>query len=277
MRQSAIIERPRGLGPHDHAGWSFDAPDQLRSAIAEFMADGLALNQRVVYVGDDDAGLVRLKGFDDALTRDQARLTRLDRMYPGGTVIDPDEQVAIYAAATEEALADGYTGLRVAADSTSLVVTETQRRAWVRYEYLIDRYMARNPMTGLCCFNQTVLGSAEVAEIECVHPLVNRPDSGFRIYASTDPGLSGVLTGEIDPSNRALFADTLHHASLLVIDGAVVLDAGQVTYIDHRALAELGAYAAQRDAKVVLHAGEDSAVSTLSRVLMVPGVRVVNP
>jgi hypothetical protein len=275
MRQSAIIERPRGLGLHDHAGWSFDARGQLRSAIADFMADGLALNQRVVYVGDDDAGLVHLQGFDDALTRDQARLTRLDRMYPGGTVIDPDEQVAIYRAATAEALADGYTGLRVAADSTSLVVTETQRRAWVRYEYLIDRFIARNPMTGLCCFNQTVLGSAPVAEIECVHPLVNRPESGFRIYASTDPGLSGVLIGEIDPSNRALFADTLHHASLLVIDGAVVLDAGQVTYMDHRALAELGAYAAQRDAKVVLYAGEASAVSTLSRVLMVPGVRVV--
>jgi anti-anti-sigma regulatory factor len=277
MRQSAIIERPRGLGLHDHAGWSFDAPERLRSAIADFLADGLALNQRIVYVGSDDAGLTRVKGFDEALTRDQARLTRVDRMYPGGTVIDPDDQVAIFRAATEEALADGYTGLRVAADSTSLVVTEAQRRAWVRYEYLIDRYMAHNPMTGLCCFNQTMLTSAEIAEIECVHPLVNRPDSGFRIYASTDPGRSGVLTGEIDPSNRALFADTLHHTSLLVIDGAVVLDAGQVTYMDHRALAELGAYAAQRDAKVVLYAGQDSALSTLSRVLMVPGVRVVNP
>jgi anti-anti-sigma regulatory factor len=277
MRKSAIIERPRGLGPHDHAGWAFDHPDRLRAAIADFMADGLSLNQRVVYVGNDDAGLTSLKGFDDALTRDQARLARMDSMYPSGTVVDPDGQVAAYRAATEEALADGYTGLRVAADSTSLVVTEEQRRAWVRYEYLIDRFIARNPMTGLCCFNQTVLGSRSVAEIECVHPLVNRPESGFRIYASTDPGLSGVLTGEIDPSNRELFAHTLHHASLLVIDGAVVLDARQVTYMDHRALAELGAYAAQRDAKVVLYAGEESAVSTLSRVLMVPGVRVVNP
>jgi len=276
MRLSAIIERPLGLDLHDHAAWAFDGRSQLRAAIADFMSDGLAAGQRVVYVGPDDAGLTRLRGFDDALTRDQARLTLIETIFPPGSVVDPDAQVAAYRVATQEALADGFTGLRVAADSASLVVTEEQRRAWVRYEYLIDRFMARHPMTGLCCFNQSVLGSDHLAEIECVHPVVNRADSQFRIYASPDPGLSGVLTGEIDPSNRTLFAHTLHTAELMIIDGAVVLDAEQVTFMDHRALAELGAYAAERDAKVVLYAPEESAVRTLARVLMVPGVRVMS-
>src|SRR5262245_23226821 len=141
MRRSAVIDHPIGLGAHDHVGWAFDQPEPFRVAVAAFLSDGLAAGQRVVYVGPDDPRLPRVKGFDDALARDQARLERNDGMYPAGTVIDADEQVAIFSAATRQALADGYTGLRVAADSTSLVMTGEQRHAWVRYEHQIDRFM----------------------------------------------------------------------------------------------------------------------------------------
>lgn len=59
-------------------------------------------------------------------------------MYSPAEQVDPVAQVRAYAQATQQALADGYTGPRVAADVTSLVGTAPARAAFARYEHLID-------------------------------------------------------------------------------------------------------------------------------------------
>ncbi|WP_410574308.1 MEDS domain-containing protein [Amycolatopsis sp. cmx-4-61] len=58
------------------------------------------------------------------------QVASVDATYTTGTVVDPAGQVELYATATAEALAAGFTGFRVAAEATSLVRTPAQLDAF---------------------------------------------------------------------------------------------------------------------------------------------------
>ncbi|EWM10708.1 hypothetical protein KUTG_01012 [Kutzneria sp. 744] len=155
MRASGTVDNARGLGVHDHVCWSFDGGAEFRRHARDFLADGLTLGQRVCYVGDGsvetlEAELCEAKGMAGALRRGAASVMPVWGIYREDTVIEPEAQVARYAAATERALADGFAGLRVAADVTSMVRRPAQLDAFARYEHLIDRYMTARPFAALC-------------------------------------------------------------------------------------------------------------------------------
>jgi hypothetical protein len=74
-----------------------------------------------------------------------------------------------FAGALTEALGEGYTGIRVAADNTSLVDTPERLQAWLAWEDEADRFMAENPVTGLCAFDRTRVESATLSEVMGTH------------------------------------------------------------------------------------------------------------
>ena len=55
------------------------------------------------------------------LTRETLRIISFDEIYRAGEPVVPAEVIKKYAAATQEALTDGYRGLRISADVTDLV------------------------------------------------------------------------------------------------------------------------------------------------------------
>ena len=65
--------------------------------------------------------LDRLVDTGPLLTREAIRLISFEEIYGAGEPVDPAGVIERYAAVTEEALADGYHGLRMSADVTDLV------------------------------------------------------------------------------------------------------------------------------------------------------------
>ncbi len=162
-RASGIVTDARGLGAHDHLCWAYDDLEEFRVAAGQFLAEGLQLGQRVCYVGDDTtdqlaADLRDAPGMDQALSEGAAQVAAVADTYPHGTVIEPEDQVAAYADATERAVTAGFAGLRVAADVTALVRSPAQLDAFARYEHLIDDYMTEQPFSAMCAYNRTELG-----------------------------------------------------------------------------------------------------------------------
>lgn len=78
-------------------------------------------------------------------------------VYGEDLVVDASWQRAAFADALALALAEGYAGLRVAADNTSLVSTPEGLEAWAEWEDAADRFMTDNPVTGLCAFDRQKL------------------------------------------------------------------------------------------------------------------------
>lgn len=276
MRRSGSVERVRGFGPHDHVCWRYRDVREFRERACAFLAEGLALGYRVRYVGTGDVNALveHLDGIDgiaEALRTGAAQVVSLDAAHPVGTVVEPAAHVRTYREATEAALAAGFTGLRVAADCTSLVRTPEQLAAFSRYEHRIGHYMADQPFSAMCAYSDEEVDDHAFAQVACMHPNTNTSFPGFRLHAAGDRVTT--LGGEVDPTDGDLFALALQRADLRPRGGQLVFDATDLTFFDHRSLLYLARHAADRGASVVLRASWPG-VATLVDLLDLANVRV---
>ncbi|WP_189196442.1 MEDS domain-containing protein [Micromonospora fulviviridis] len=261
---------------YGHVCLAYDDPAALDAWAVAHLAAGLAAGEQVWLVapGDPDSlarRLDRLPGRDDALRRRALRLLPVEHAYRHDEIVDPQKQVRAYATATTDALAAGYTGLRVFAEATALVRSVAQRDAFTRYEHLIDRWMRHHPMSAVCAYDRRELSEAAIAELACMHPETNT-DVLFRLHAGGGEAVVQ-LAGELDPSNHRLFAAALHRADPRPVDGRLVLDATGLRFVDHRSLLHLGEHARRHDATVVLRTSR-SAAARLVELLDLDEVRV---
>ncbi|MFC0003767.1 MEDS domain-containing protein [Micromonospora siamensis] len=274
-----MTDAQRSAAPPDHVCWSYDDPAAFDAAARGYLSRGLADGEQVWYVGPDGAESARarlggLPGLDQGLRTGAVRIVATGSAYDKDEKLDPSAQVRAYAAATEAALAEGYTGLRVVAEATDLARTPQQRDLFARYEHLVDRYMWSRPFAAMCAYDRRQLGDRAVAELACMHPRTNAPGLLFTLSACghrQDDCV--VLAGELDPSNHELFATALERADLRPVDGELRLCAPGLRFIDHRCLLHLQGYAARRGVTAVLHTTL-SAAPRLVELLGLPDVRV---
>ncbi|GIJ76129.1 hypothetical protein Xph01_05610 [Micromonospora phaseoli] len=258
--------------------WAYDDPLGFAVRAEEFLRVGLAAGERVWYVTDGPAGPVRdrllgLDGFAEALSTGAAEVRSLNGTYTSLAVIDPAGQVQAYRTATRLAIAEGYTGLRVAADATALVRTPAQRDAFARYEQRVNEMMRTESFQAMCGYHRPQLGDRAVAELACLHPEHNVDDLLFRLHAGPRQSGQAALAGELDPSNHDLFRTALDRAGLEPVDDELVLDADGLRFLDHRALIHLSDYAQERNATLVLRASR-CGVARLAALLDLPALRV---
>ena len=273
MCRSTVTEAAWGFGYHDHLCWAYDELGGFHSAMGDFLAEGLTQGLRVCYVADSDAATM----WEDLRDLDRSNPAAVHIQPLGdlaGAVMEPVGQVQALAAATEDALAAGFMGLRVAAEATSLVRTPHQLDAVARYEHLVDRYTTNQPLSVLCGFNRAELGEQTIAQLACLHPTVNDGAPLFRLYASTYAAAS--LSGELDVTSLGLFPMALRWADLRPTAGEMVIDASELAFIDHRSLLALAEHARSWDATAVLLADLPSAARMIE-ILDLKEVRVEVP
>jgi MEDS: MEthanogen/methylotroph, DcmR Sensory domain/STAS domain len=242
---------------HIHLCQVFDGRTEFSAAAVAFLADGLARGRRVRYVAD---------GHPDELRSDITALTRLPEAQRPGAVevapvrgsyagpnacVDASTQVEAYAGDTTSALADGFTGFRVAAEVTMLVRTPAQLDAFARYEHQADRLMARAPFSAMCGYQRSELGDDAVTQLACLHPGGGGEQAPFRMHATA--GADIALSGELDLTTVDLFAGSLDRTGVADGAGEVVIDASGLEFADHRNLLVLERMADRYGRSVVLH------------------------
>ncbi|MEV6829539.1 MEDS domain-containing protein [Amycolatopsis sp. NPDC051102] len=262
----------------DHVCRGYRERAEFVSRAQEFLAEGLAAGERVLYVapGDEAAltGQLREDGrCGEGLESGAVQVASVDSTYTTGTVVDPAGQVELYAAATSEALAAGFTGLRVAADATSLVRTPAQVDAFARYEHLVDHYMAAHPMSAMCGYDVGELGGEVVAQLGCMHPAASAGVTPFHLHGHARDGSAAALDGDLDLESRELWPLALERAGLRASAGTVAIDAAGLAFADHRSLFALADYAERHATTVVLRT-RLSTPARLTELLDLPGVRV---
>ncbi|MGC5022520.1 MEDS domain-containing protein [Micromonospora sp. DT47] len=240
--------------PPGHVCWTFDDLAVFDARAQRFLLAGLDAGERVLYVTaePEDVAVARWRAVPrlrEALRAGAAEVVSVPGTYGEEYVVDPATQVATYAALTDAALADGHTGLRVAADATTLVVTAEQRDAFTRYEHLVDRFMRVRPMSAACGYDRRVLDDRAIEELACLHPASDPGATLFHLYAGHD---DLVLTGELDTSNHDTFATALTHADAGDGTGELVVRADELRFIDYRNLVHLHRHAERRGGTVVL-------------------------
>jgi hypothetical protein len=272
MRAVGVLESGQGYGLHDHVCCGFDDAAQMQALAQTFLADGLALGQRVGYIGGTGLGSMghHLTEATQDLDPTASFVTDVAEMYRGGAVIDPDGQVAAYVAATEAAVRAGFTGLRVAADVTDLVRTDEQFEAFARYEHRVDRRMVDLPFTAMCAYSRPVLGDELVCDASCLHPVSN-VDPPFSMHGSADATFC--LWGEVDASVLERFRRSLGRVVLGAELGPVVVDATGLRFIDHRGVLALQEIALRHGRGLVVRSA-GSGVARLTELLGIGDILV---
>lgn len=253
MRASGVINDVRVLRVHDHICLGYRDPADFLAAAQGFLAEGLTLGNRVCFVTVDwgDTGpWLATHGFRQALSSGAATIVDANDVYPSNGFVDPPTQVATYRSATDAAVAAGFSGLRVAADVTTLVRTPKSLDAFARYEHIVDQYMVAQRYSAMCAYSLAELSDGDFAQIACMHPAANVDVAPFRLYASETADL--VLSGELDITTVELLTSSLERVSLSPGTATLTIGAAELRFADHWSLIALSEFADRIGASIVL-------------------------
>jgi hypothetical protein len=269
MRMIGPVGSYRELGVQDHLCWVHGDRGDYRPRLGEFFRDGLDRGLRVAYLGSGDAGELRelvglVAGTGPLRSGEAVRVISLEEFYGAGEPVDPATVLKRYDAATQEALADGYRGLRIGADVTDLVRAPERQDAFARCEFLLERYSSRHPLSAMCGYRRE-LGDA-VAQFACLHAAVPAGLTPFQVFACGD-GAVGLL-GEFDQACQAAFERALALIEPVPDDPELIIDLSEVRFMDHHALLSLDSYAEACPVPVVVR----SAPPAVRRVAGVLGL-----
>jgi MEDS: MEthanogen/methylotroph, DcmR Sensory domain len=259
MRNHGIRFECLRLRPHDHVGWVFSGQAEFDALAGPFLAEGAARGERLMYIAADP-GPASAAMLRNALGADAVRVASIAEVYGASAIVDAAVQHATFAAALADARAEGYSGIRVAADNTPLVTDDRRMAAWARWEITADRFMSENPVTGLCAFDAEKVDVNRLRHLATLHPLspADCPVPQFRLFAD-DGNLC--VEGRIDSfavTELPVYLDVLPPKT------AVLIDLAAATLASRAAIAGLGRLA---DAGVtVTIRGDATALDQLAAV-----------
>jgi hypothetical protein len=229
------------MRPHDHIGWVVDGSAGFDAVAAPFLAEGAARGELLIYVAaDPDAATPARLG--PAVASHGVRVASIAEVYGSSGIVEASAQRATFAGMLGQALADGYAGIRVAADNTPLITDEDRFAAWVRWELTADQFMAANPVTGLCAFDQRQTDVGRLRHLATLHPLssADSPRPQYRLFA--DDGYLRVV-GQIDSfaaQQVRLALDDLPRGTSVLVDVPAAGLASRTVTVALRQLREAG-------------------------------------
>ncbi len=243
-----MVSGGHGFGVTDHVCWLYGTHARFLDAATEFLADGLAAGERLMYTSARSLPAMRaeLAGIPDAdrlLDDGGLLLCSLSDMYDPAGAAEPEREFAAWAQAGEQAVRDGYRGLRSVSDATELVVSPQRRTAQVRLEHLAEQYLATgHPIAAMCAYDRQRLGDETVSDVAAMHPLVHGPGTFAERRLYFDEGRL-VLAGAVDHFSTDQLARLLAACHR---DGTeVILDVGELEFIDARGLFVLARWGRQ--------------------------------
>jgi hypothetical protein len=164
----------------DHGGHlclPFETDDEKQDAVVAFFRDGLSHGSRCLFVGkptefEDLLGRLELEGVGSARAKARGALRFLtqEEAYLHDGAFDPNRVLARFAAQVDEALADGFTGLRGTGELMYIPKDEEWRKI-VWYEAQVNEHFARRPFAGLCRYPRAVVPAERVCDVLRTHPV----------------------------------------------------------------------------------------------------------
>ena len=235
MRSHGIRFECLKLRPHDHVGWVFSGQAEFDALVGPFLAEGADRGERLMYVAADPAPAAATR-LCSALGQDAVQVASIAEVYGASGMVDAAAQRATFATALADAIAEGYSGIRVAADNTPMVIDNRRMAAWVRWEIIADRFMSQNPVTGLCAFDGNKVDVNRLRHLAMLHPLfpADRPVPQFRLFA--DDG-SLCVEGRID---SFAVTELPVYLDILPPKTGVLIDLSAATLASRAALGRLG-------------------------------------
>jgi anti-anti-sigma factor len=240
----ALARGLAGLGPGDHACWSFDSSRDWDAMVGRFARDGLGRGDRVVYLADRSAEEDLRERFasagidvDRRLASGQLEIGNAAGAYGDGGGLDPERQIVEFERQKHEAMGAGYSGLSVMAEMTWVLDRPSELEPLLVYENELRGLFAKGGLTGVCQYDSRAFSSTQLEDLVCAHDVAVSSDprgSSVRrgpvtIVESAD-GATLALHGELDMSVASYLAARLEEH--LDSGSDVLLDVSGLAFAD---------------------------------------------
>lgn len=152
--------------PTGHIGWIFASRSEFEGRTTVFLAEGLARREKLMLVSADPKPHL----WPEKLMKSGVlTLSSVSEVYGPSGIVDAPLQRSTFLEALDGALADGFSGIRVAADNSSLISTDERMAAWLRWEQVADDLMSDHPITGLCAFDRSTCSTEQLRDVMELH------------------------------------------------------------------------------------------------------------
>lgn len=167
------------LRPGDHIALLFRTAAERRAVLTPFLQHGLARGERVLYIGESPAtgevlDFLGEDGLDPHfyLERGQLLLRTVAGTFLRSGAFDPAAMAALLCQETEQALADGYAGLRFSAEMTWLLKRPAGSERLLEYEARLSKFLPGSSALVLCQYDRRRFSPELLLDVLRTHPLV---------------------------------------------------------------------------------------------------------
>ena len=167
------------LGAHDHPCLIYESPDEQADAFVPYLYAGLLNRELCVYVVDDThpefvLAAFRTRHIDVApyVAKGAFRIINKHDAYLTEGYFDTDKMVRFWETTVADALANGFTAVRAAAEMTWALGSEPGVDQLVRYESSLNEVFPRLKVSALCQYHRRRFPARIIKEMIHVHPLV---------------------------------------------------------------------------------------------------------
>jgi hypothetical protein len=162
----------------DHACLFYASPEEQFATVLPYIKAGLEQNEKCLYIVDDNHVVFVLEAMDKAgidiaaaLAARAFVINSKHQTYLKNGSFRPDEMIAGLKGGVEEALSEGYRGLRATGEMTWALSDPKALSQLNAYEAKLDKFFP-SQLTGLCQYNQNRFSPQLVPGILQTHRLV---------------------------------------------------------------------------------------------------------
>jgi signal transduction histidine kinase/CheY-like chemotaxis protein len=162
----------------DHLCLVFETPAELTAALVPFLKTGLAAHERCLYIGPSDAaerieGDLEASGVRVWRERDRGAIVILDQRdcWLQAGRFDPWAMMDLLRQAEQQALDDGFSGLRVTWDMGWVLYGCPGSGRLIEYEAHLNRFLAGSRTSVLCRYSRASSSTELIQGVLQTHPL----------------------------------------------------------------------------------------------------------
>lgn len=226
------------LGRGSHVCWPYRSADAHNAFLTEFFTAGARANERLLYLAPPEQIPTTCESLSESgldigtlMWRGAFSVGDVTEAYFSGGSLQPEVRLAGQAALVQQALDDGFAGLRVCSEIAPLLAHRGLGEEWCGYELRADILIAGLPSVVVCACDVRQADEAVVSDVAAVHSVAAgaalESPSPFRLHAAPG-GLA--LSGEVDASSAERLGHWLRGA--LADLAEPVVDVAGLEFVD---------------------------------------------
>ena len=167
------------MQPGDHIGAVYQSDEAQRALLLPFVRQGLESGHKVICVVDANTVGVVLDWLREAgvevrsvLSAERLSVVPREAVYLRGGAFEPQRVLAWLQAQIAQALAEGYTALRVTGEMSWAVRGLAGGERFLEYEAQLDEFLRGNAALMLCQYDRRRFAAEMLLDIVHMHPVI---------------------------------------------------------------------------------------------------------